>query len=172
MSSILTRRNFLKTAAAAGAASATAPALAASSQSTAAPKHWDQTVDVVVLGAGGAGLMAACQVYDKKGKVVVFDKSYSPYHSATRMCGGLFTAYGTAIQKREHAKDSWQDFAHDIMDYGGYMSLKEPVELFAKHSGEAFDWLENHGLAKHHLEKYPGHSNLRAVRQDSYQGKD
>ncbi len=172
MSSILTRRNFLKTAAAAGAASAAAPALAASSQSTAAPKHWDQTVDVVVLGAGGAGLMAACQVYDKKGKVVVFDKSYSPYHSATRMCGGLFTAYGFAIQKREHAKDSWQEFAHDIMDYGGYMSLKEPVELFAKHSGEAFDWLENHGLAKHHLEKYPGHSNLRAVRQDSYQGKD
>ena len=172
MSSILTRRNFLKTAAAAGAASAAAPALAASSQSTAAPKHWDQTVDVVVLGAGGAGLMAACQVYDKKGKVVVFDKSYSPYHSATRMCGGLFTAYGSAIQKREHAKDSWQEFAHDIMDYGGYMSLKEPVELFAKHSGEAFDWLENHGLAKHHLEKYPGHSNLRAVRQDSYQGKD
>ena len=116
MSSILTRRNFLKTAAAAGAASAAAPALAASSQSTAAPKHWDQTVDVVVLGAGGAGLMAACQVYDKKGKVVVFDKSYSPYHSATRMCGGLFTAYGSAIQKREHAKDSWQEFAHDIMD--------------------------------------------------------
>ena len=69
MSSILTRRNFLKTAAAAGAASAAAPALAASSQSTAAPKHWDQTVDVVVLGAGGAGLMAACQVYDKKGKI-------------------------------------------------------------------------------------------------------
>ena len=100
MSSILTRRNFLKTAAAAGAASAAAPALAASSQSTAAPKHWDQTVDVVVLGAGGAGLMAACQVYDKKGKVVVFDKSYSPYHSATRMCGGLFTAYGSDVNGR------------------------------------------------------------------------
>ena len=47
MSSILTRRNFLKTAAAAGAASAAAPALAASSQSTAAPKHWDQTVEDV-----------------------------------------------------------------------------------------------------------------------------
>lgn len=168
----LSRRHFLGAAAAAGATAVSAPALAASTQSAAAPAKWDVTVDVIVCGAGGAGLMAACQVYDKKGSVVVFDKSYSPYHSATRMCGGLFTAYGTALQKRQGAKDSWQEFAHDIMDYGGYMSLKEPVELFAKHSGEAFDWLENHGLAPHHLEQYAGHSNLRAVRQETYQGKD
>ena len=168
----LTRRHFLAAAAATGAAAAATPALAASSQNAAVPAKWDLTVDVVVCGAGGAGLMAACQVYDKKGSVVVFDKSYSPYESATRMCGGLYTAYGSAIQKREKAHDSWQEFAHDIMDYGSYMSLKEPVELFAKHSGEAFDWLENHGLAPHHLEKYAGHSNLRAIRQESYQGKD
>ncbi|MCI6530463.1 MAG: FAD-dependent oxidoreductase [Mesosutterella sp.] len=167
----LSRRQFLGTAAGAGAAVAAAPAFAAS-QSSASPARWDKTVDVVVCGAGGAGLMAANQVVEKGGSVLVVDKSYSPYHSATRMCGGLFTAYGSAIQKREHAKDSWQEFAHDIMDYGAYMSLKEPVELFAKHSGEAFDWLENHGLAPHHLEKYPGHSNLRAIRQESYQGKD
>ena len=168
----LSRRKFLGSAAAATAAAVTSvPALAAAN-AQAAPAKWDETVDVVVCGAGGAGLMAACQVADKGGKVIVVDKSYSPYHSATRMCGGLFTAYGSAIQKREGAKDSWQEFVHDIMAYGNFMSLKEPVELFAKHSGEAFDWLEDHGLAPHHLEKYAGHSNLRAIRQESYQGVD
>ncbi len=171
MTKNISRRHFLGTAAAAGVAAAATPAMAAQN-AKAAPAKWEHTVDVVVCGAGGAGLMAACQVVDKGGSVIVVDKSYSSYHSATRMCGGLFTAYGTAIQKREKATDSWEAFAHDIMDYGAYMSLKEPVELFAKHSGEAFDWLENHGLAPHHLEKYAGHSNLRAVRQDSYQGKD
>ena len=168
----LSRRKFLGSAAAATAAAVGSVPAFAASNSVAAPAKWDETVDVVVCGAGGAGLMAACQVVDKGGKVAVVDKSYSPYHSATRMCGGLFTAYGTKIQKREGAKDSWQDFARDIMVYGNYMSLKEPVELFAKHSGEAFDWLEDHGLAAHHLEKYAGHSNLRAIRQESYQGVD
>jgi fumarate reductase flavoprotein subunit len=172
MTNNISRRHLLGSAAAAGVAAAVSTPAMAAQNATAAPAKWDRTVDVVVCGAGGAGLMAACQVVDKGGSVVVVDKSYSPYHSATRMCGGLFTAYGTAIQKREGAKDSWEAFAHDIMDYGAYMSLKEPVELFAKHSGEAFDWLENHGLAPHHLEKYAGHSNLRAVRQDSYQGVD
>ncbi|MCF0253770.1 MAG: FAD-dependent oxidoreductase [Duodenibacillus sp.] len=167
----VTRRNLLAAAGLGAAAAVAAPASAAGTPAQALPK-WTMETDVVVLGAGGAGLMAACQVADKGGKVVVFDKSVSPYHSATRMCGGLYTAYGSSIQKRENAKDSWQEFAHDIIDYGSYMSLREPVELFAKYSGEAFDFLENNGLAPHHLEKYAGHSNLRAIRQDSYQGKD
>ena len=168
---MISRRGLISAAAGSAAAAAAFPAFAASVDQK-LPAKWTMTVDVAVLGAGGAGLMAACQAHDLGGKVVVFDKSVSPYHSATRMCGGLFTAYGSAIQKREGAKDSWQAFAHDIMDYGSYMSLREPVELFAKHSGEAFDWLENNGLAPHHLEPYAGHSNLRAIRQESYQGKD
>ena len=168
---MISRRGLISAAAGSAAAAAAFPAFAASVDQK-LPAKWTMTVDVAVLGAGGAGLMAACQAHDLGGKVVVFDKSVSPYHSATRMCGGLFTAYGSAIQKREGAKDSWQAFAHDIMDYGAYMSLREPVELFAKHSGEAFDWLENNGLAPHHLEPYAGHSNLRAIRQESYQGKD
>ena len=120
---MISRRGLISAAAGSAAAAAAFPAFAASVDQK-LPAKWTMTVDVAVLGAGGAGLMAACQAHDLGGKVVVFDKSVSPYHSATRMCGGLFTAYGSAIQKREGAKDSWQAFAHDIMDYGSYMSLR------------------------------------------------
>ena len=143
----LSRRHFLGAAAATAAAGAAAPALAASTNAPALPAKWDIETDVVVLGCGGAGMMAACQVVDAGKKVEVFDAGVSPYHTATNLCGGLFTACGSKLQKADPSiKDSWEAFAEDIMAYGKYMSLKEPVYGFTKHSGEAFDWLADHGL--------------------------
>lgn len=168
----LSRRHFLG-AAAATAAAALPLAARASSTSNPAPAKWDMSVDVVVLGCGGAGMMAACQAHDAGAKVAIFDKGASPYHTATCLCGGLFTACGTKLQKSDpKIKDSWEAFAEDIMAYGNYMSLKEPVYGFTKHSGEAFDWLADHGLAPFHLEPYAGHTNVRAHRQESFKGRD
>ena len=169
----LSRRGFLGTAAVGAAAGACAPAFAASTSGTALPTKWDMETDVVVLGCGGAGMMAACQVVDAGRKVEVFDAGISSYHTGTNLCGGLFTACGSKIQKGDPTiKDSWQAFAEDIMAYGNYMSLKEPVYGFTKHSGEAFDWLADHGLPAHHLENYAGHTNRRAHRQESFKGRD
>ena len=170
----LSRRRFLGAAAAGAAAMIPAAQAHAAAKSSDIPAKWDLEADVVVLGCGGAGMMAACLAHDNGAKVVVFDKGASPYHTATNLCGGLFTAWGSRMQKAdpEGRKDSWQSFADDIIAYGEHMSLKEPVYAFAKHSGEAFDWLESHGLAKHHLEKYAGHTHLRAHRQDSFKGRD
>lgn len=169
----LSRRHFLG-AAAASAAAVAVPAAHAASVANEMPAKWDMTADVVVLGCGGAGMMAACQAHDAGAKVEVFDKGMSPFHTATNLCGGLFTAWGSKLQKSdpEGRKDTWETFANDIIAYGEHMSLKEPVYAFCKHSGEAFDWLADHGLAKHHLEKYAGHSRLRAHRQDSFKGRD
>ena len=152
----VSRRTFLGTAAAASVSAVAAPAMAASTSGNNLPAKWDDTVDVVVLGCGGAGMMAACQAHDAGGKVAVYDAGQSPFHTATNLCGGLFTAWGSKMQNAdpEGRKDSWQQFAEDIMAYGNYMSLKEPVYCFAKNSGKAFDFLEDAGLAKHHLEPY------------------
>ena len=55
----LTRRNILKTSVLSGAA-----ILAGTSQATPvnAPAKWDATYDVVIIGAGGGGMMA-CLLY-------------------------------------------------------------------------------------------------------------
>ena len=119
MSKNISRRSFLGAAAAAGASAVAAPAFAASSNAS-APAKWDDEVDVVVLGCGGAGMMAACQAHDAGGKVAVYDAGKSPFHTATNLCGGLFTAWGSKLQNAdpEGKKDSWQQFAEDIMAYG------------------------------------------------------
>ncbi len=169
----ISRRSFLGAAAAGAASFAAAPSMAASTGNNTIPSKWDQEVDVVVLGCGGAGMMAAIQAHDAGAKVAVFDKGMSPFHTGTNLCGGLFTAFGSRMQKADpKIKDSWKAFADDIIAYGEHQSLKEPVYAFAKNSGRAFDWLEDHGLAKHHLEPYAGHTHVRAHRQDSFKGRD
>ena len=60
----VSRRTFLGTAAAASVSAVAAPAMAASTSGNNLPAKWDDTVDVVVLGCGGAGMMAACQAHD------------------------------------------------------------------------------------------------------------
>ena len=69
----VSRRTFLGTAAAASVSAVAAPAMAASTSGNNLPAKWDDTVDVVVLGCGGAGMMAACQAHDAGGKVAVYD---------------------------------------------------------------------------------------------------
>ena len=132
---MLSRRHFLGTAATAAAAGAAAPAFAASTSASGMPAKWDMETDVVVLGCGGAGMMAACQVVDAGKKVEVFDAGLSPFHTATNLCGGLFTAYGSTLQKADPTiKDSWEAFAEDIMAYGNYMSLKEALQKYPEQS--------------------------------------
>ncbi|MCG5030665.1 twin-arginine translocation signal domain-containing protein [Mesosutterella sp. OilRF-GAM-744-9] len=54
----ITRRGFLKGAAAGAAAAAAAPALAIDSE---ADLHWDRSADLVVIGYGNAGCNAAIE---------------------------------------------------------------------------------------------------------------
>lgn len=133
---------------------------------------WDKEADVVVLGCGAAGLMAACQAAAAGATVIVFDKGESPYHTSTRLNGGCFAACGSRIQKEHNVKDTPEDFAANINAYGDGMSLMEPVMTYAKNSGAAFDWLVDHGLAEGLWQPYNGHTIARTVRQKTYNGKD
>lgn len=69
----LTRRNILKTSVLSGAA-----ILAGTSQATPvnAPAKWDATYDVVIIGAGGGGMMAAHYAAEKGLKPVVLKKNW------------------------------------------------------------------------------------------------
>ena len=67
----MNRRSFLGGAAASLAATA-APVMA--SPVTNDEDRWDMTYDLVVIGAGGAGLAAACEAVMQKMSVIVFEK--------------------------------------------------------------------------------------------------
>lgn len=84
----ISKRTFLKFAAAGAAAVPASPLLAADAK--AEPKtHWDTETDVLVIGYGGAGGAAAITAHDAGAKVLVIEKMKDGGGN-TRASGGGF----------------------------------------------------------------------------------
>jgi 3-oxosteroid 1-dehydrogenase len=89
----LSRRDFIKGAATAGAGLAAVTALGACSTTPAdsrVPTKWDYEADVVIIGLGGAGACAAIEATDAGAKVLVLEKQPEATHYCnSRMSGGI-----------------------------------------------------------------------------------
>src|SRR3972149_3134168 len=53
------------------------------------PKKWDKEAEVVVIGYGGAGAVAAITVCEKGGKVIVLEKAPEPGGNTGTASGGM-----------------------------------------------------------------------------------
>ena len=168
----ISRRGFIKTAAIGAGAVALAGIPTSQAEALPIPKKWDQTVDVLVLGAGGAGMMAAIQAHDAGAKVLVLHKTATVTSSSTAVSGGLFAAAGTRFQKEKGITDTPEQFAEDVMKSGGYMNDPVLVKLLTENSVKVFEWLVDNGLPPFRLEPYAGHGILRGHRSNKNSGID
>src|SRR3984885_2646630 len=92
----LDRRSFLTTGAAVGAVAAL-PAQAAAADGI----TWDREADVVVIGAGAGGLVAAIAAREKGASVVVVEKNFDIGGRAMMSYGGLYIGGGQRLEKGE-----------------------------------------------------------------------
>ena len=114
------RRQFLKTGALFGAASAAA-AVSAPAFSTEAPQKWDETTGLLIVGTGFAGCAAALEAHylgAKKEEIMLVDKMSTPGGNSI-INGGAVAAAGTDMQEKEGIKDSADLLFADIMKAGG-----------------------------------------------------
>ena len=98
----VSRRSVLKGAVGLGAMAAATSAVGLSLTSGRAeaailPKKWDKVVDVVVVGAGGAGLFAAIEAADTGAKTI-FLESEPMRLGSTPISGGIYAACETDMQ--------------------------------------------------------------------------
>ena len=88
----LSRREFLKDAAVAGSAAATAGVLGsvttAPAMAAGGPDHWHKEADVVVVGTGFAGLAAAITAAESGAKVVIIEKASQEYEGGNSKVSG------------------------------------------------------------------------------------
>src|SRR5205807_8604399 len=98
----IARRGFLTSGVAAGAAAMVAAQPAAAAESLA----WDHEVDVVVIGAGAGGLVAALAAREKGASVLIVEKNFDIGGRAMMSFGGLYIGGGNAMQMAKGVEDT------------------------------------------------------------------
>lgn len=118
---------------------------AATEAETKAEPAENQQADIVVIGAGGAGMTAAIQaVQDGATDVVLLEKMTITGGNTTRSTGGL-NACGTKYQEAEGIEDSVDLFVEDTMKGGKELNDKALVTEMAENSAAAVDWVNEIG---------------------------
>ena len=111
--------------------------------STAETKETEKTdYDVVVIGAGGAGLTAAITAAENGASVVVVEKM-AAIGGNTALSGGEMAAPGNWLQKKEGIEDSADKFYEDVMKGGDYKANPELVRVLADNALSAAEWLRD-----------------------------
>ncbi len=139
-----------------------------------APDHFDATAQVVIVGAGAAGLIAAISAHERGREVLVLERDAVPSGS-TALSAGLIPAAGTALQRAAGIEDDPARFAADIQKKAKGENDPALVDLLARGAGPVIDWLsQDHGLPFSVVTDfdYPGHSRRRMHGLPSRAGRE
>ena len=111
------------------------------------PKE-EKTVDteIVVIGAGGAGMTAAIMLHQAGKSFVLLEKMPYAGGNTTKATGGM-NAAETHYQKEQGIEDSTALFAADTMKGGHALNDPSLVAMMANKSAAAIDWLDTIGAS-------------------------
>jgi flavocytochrome c len=117
------------------------------------------TYDVIVVGAGFAGLAAAIEASNAGASVLVIEKMRSPGGNSTISDGGIAAA-GTPMQRRKGINDSPELMYSDMLRAGLGLNHPALVRALAMRSAETFQWSTNYLGVEYmdRLDQFGGHS--------------
>jgi urocanate reductase len=142
----VSRRTFLSTGAAGAAAIAGAGAQQAAAQ---APIKWDRSADVVVIGAGVAGLPAAIAARDLGASVIIVEENYDIGGRGILSGGRVHLGGGHALQQKAGIKDSPDQVFLDWVRFDtadARYSDRDLVRVFADENVPTFNFLVENGV--------------------------
>lgn len=98
---------------------------------------WDEETDVLVVGSGFAGLMAAYEARKAGASVIVLEKMATAGGNSI-INGGIMGVPGTEIQKRKGIQDSPELMAADMMKAGLNMNYPDKVKALCEGAYPAY----------------------------------
>ena len=134
----LNRRSFL-IAGSAAAAGTVLPAAASAKCTDPMPAKWDETVDVLVIGSGFAGLACAIEARKAGASVLVLEKMPT-FGGNSIINGGIMSVPGNAAQKKLGIKDSPELLAEDMIREGLGYNYPDKVKAMAKEAYPTWEW--------------------------------
>lgn len=103
-----------------------------------------ETCDVVVIGAGAAGMTAAITAHDAGARVILLEKQPITGGNSMLAAGGM-NAADTRFQKEKGITDSVELMYEDTMKGGKNINDPALVRILAKNSASSVDWLTSIG---------------------------
>lgn len=164
----MTRRDLVRTGlagAAGGAALAAAPEAAEAAART-IPAKWDHDFDVVCVGYGGAGAVAAITAHDAGAKVLLLEKMPDGGGNTRVSAGGFLCP--SDVEEAYSYITALFEFSHSDMD-------KDLVRTFAELSVKNVDWItglrEGTQVATYGGAGFPHVPGAKSMRKFAVQGK-
>jgi urocanate reductase len=145
----LSRRAFLSKGAVGVSAAAFAGVHASEAE---AQTRWDLSTDVVVIGAGVAGLPAAITARDLGASVVIIDENFDIGGRGMLSGGRVHLGGGHALQQKGGIKDTADQVFRDWVRYDAAVakySDRDLVRVFADENVATFDFLIENGVQFH-----------------------
>lgn len=101
--------------------------------------------DLVVIGAGGAGLSAAVSAAEQGGRVLLLE-SEEDVGGSLSLAAGMFTAAGTRVQESLGIQDSPDRFFQHYMDLNQWRLEPGLIRSFCAATAPTLHWLMDLGL--------------------------
>ena len=121
--------------------------------------------DVVIVGAGGAGLVAAVEASQSGASVAVLEKTPATGGN-TLISGGGLNVPGSRQQKALGIEDSVESFYEDTLKGGDNLADPELVRVMAENALADADWLMDDihvDFMSDRVQQFGGHSGPRAL---------
>ena len=100
--------------------------------------NFDSTVDVVIAGAGGAGLQAAIEAAQAGASAIVFEKQARIWESSTAIAVGRVSFPCTDLQQKNGVADSKELMFRDIMETGRHKNDPVLVQTYVDHALDTY----------------------------------
>src|SRR5258706_5338917 len=132
----LPRRGFIQRAAAGLGGAAIGGLGAKVAEAAQVKRRWDLAADVVVIGAGAAGLPASIAAAEQGASVIVIEQNYDIGGHAIESGGNIALGGGTSLQKKYGITDSPDRMFDDLVRWHDYrFSDREIVRLLQRERG-------------------------------------
>ena len=143
MTANLTRRRMLATA---GIGTAAAAFTGAASAQCRNDVKWDETHEIVVVGAGGAGMAAAVKAAQTGAKDILVLEKLAFTGGNTLIAQGFINAADPVRQPRQGIKDSPENHMKQTLAAGDFRGDPERVKVLCDNAYGAITWLESLGM--------------------------
>ena len=134
----------------------------------------EYTFDVIVVGAGGAGIAAAIEAANTGASVAIIEKETTAGGN-TLVSGGGLNVPNSRQQVELGIEDSVELFYNDTLKGGDNIANEDLVRVMADNALAAADWLEDDidvNFMSDRVQQFGGHSAARAIIPDGNKGTE